>query len=87
MTEQVIYSRYEYPIGNIPSEIIFKEYRGMSKEDERGVTVAGLDVCIRSDYPRAAIVLTYDEISDTYMKLKLTGVKGLQSNHFRKENV
>lgn len=88
MIEQKIYGRYEYPIGSTPTHVIFKEYRGMSREDERGITVSGLNVAIRTDHPRVAIILTYDRVSDTYMKLKLAGVKGLQvTNYYGKENV
>jgi hypothetical protein len=68
--EQIIYGRWEYSIGKTPSHIIFDEYRNMYKKNNEGITVAGLDVCIRNDNNRAAIILTYDMESETYMKLK-----------------
>ncbi len=79
MKEQIIYSRFEYPIGNIDSSMLFAEYANMSGVNEEGVTVSGLNVTIRTeagrDGPRAAIILTYDRESDTYMKLKLCNRK------------
>ena len=90
MTEQVIYSRYEYPIGGMPTGVIFKEYQGMDVRDERGIIVGGLNVAIRDGRSRAAIVMTYDAQSDTYARLKLTGIKGLMINRYivnKEENV
>ena len=74
MTDQVIYSRYEYPTGKELSAI-FKEYAGRSILDENGITIGGLTVAVRSSNPRAAIILTYDEQADVYMRLKLYGRK------------
>jgi len=74
MAQQVIYSRFEYPIGNKPASVIFAEYRGKAIRDERGVSVAGYDVVVSGEEgsaTRTAIVLTYDIESDIWVRLML----------------
>lgn len=81
MIEQVIYSRYEFPDRKTSSQDIFKEYGGQFQVNDENVAVAGFDVCIRgtrNDKDRAVIILTYDKISDTYLQLKLAGIKELK---------
>lgn len=68
---QVIYSRFEYPIGDIPSHKIFKEYDTMFENtlDENGIQISGAQaaVCVSR---KTAIVLTYSEEADNFLRLK-----------------
>ena len=76
-----IYARYEYPIGMIPNEKVFEEYRHLSAEEL-------LTVAIREHPNRAAIILTYAEDTDLFMHIKLMGVKDASITRYieRKQN-
>ena len=85
MTKQVIHSRFEYPLlGQTYSEV-FAEYRDMSQCNENGITGSGITCSIKSSAPKTVILLTYDRESDTYLKLKLSGVKDLKYRNVLKE--
>lgn len=73
---QVIYSRFEYPIGDIPSHEIFKEYDIMFENilDESGIQISGAQAAICLSR-KTAIVLTYSEEADHFLRLKFHGRK------------
>lgn len=79
--EQVIYSSYEYPIGNRSSASIFAEYKDLSYE-ENSITVGGINVAIRAGTIREAVVLTYDKEADTFMRLKMCGIEDVVITRF-----
>jgi|SRR5271165_128709 len=88
MIEQVIYGRWEYPIGNSHVNEIFTEYRGRSLKREDGIIVGGLSVVISGEHTaRTAIILTFDRESDTFMKLYLLGKKDVRYRDCLKEKL
>lgn len=85
--EQVIYSRYEYPIGELTStHEIFTELRNMypAEFNENNVQVGGIGYAIRTIGPRSVILLTYDEESDLFLRLKHFSWPGLIYTNLRK---
>ena len=76
MTKQVILGRWEIPVDDlVSSDDIFREYKGMCRENNDGIIVRGLSVAISYGSPsrgnsRTVIILTHDEESEKYMKLK-----------------
>jgi hypothetical protein len=75
---QIIYSRYEYPIDNsVTLSSLYDKFKHQSIQNADGITIGGFDICVRASVDRAAIFLTYDDESDTYLKLALMGQQGL----------
>lgn len=83
MKPQIIYSRYEYYIGDTPHDEVFKEYMGMfNNEFDRQVQVSGVSAAINCDQ-KTAILLVYDEESDDFLRLKFYGRKDVQFRNCR----
>ena len=86
--EQVIYSRFEYPIGDeISHDKLFAECNSMYPRDIRadGLQIGGVSVAIRcTPGDKAVILLAYDEASAVFLTLKLKGQKGLLYTNLRK---
>lgn len=75
---QVIYSRFEYYVGDTPSHEIFDEYNAMFNNTlENGVQVSGAQAAINLDL-KTAIVLTYSEEADNFLRLKFAGRKDVK---------
>jgi hypothetical protein len=86
--EQVIYSRLEYPINeSVSGSSIFDQFSYLPRElDERGVQIGGISVAIRHT-PRAVIFLTYDEESDSHIKLGYSSIPGSIYTNLRKSKI
>lgn len=82
--KQKIFSRIEFPIDGISSESIFEEFRKFEIRGIDGIITEGATVAIRSSPNRAAIILTYDEASDIYFRLKYCGMKEVKITDLRK---
>ena len=86
--EQVIYSRYEYPVEDgIDTDRFFKECKDLYPCDlrEDGLQIGGIGTAVRcTPGDKAVILLTYDQASDVFLKLKLMGRPGLKYNNLRK---
>jgi hypothetical protein len=86
--KQMIYGRYQYPIGNTPTKEIFKEYRDTALRSESGLTIGGYDVCVSgsdTDPNRTAIILSYDLESETFLRLKFCNREDVQYRNIFKE--
>ena len=85
MKPQVIYSRYEYKLGNQTTDEVFEECNRMfAKElDDRGVQVGGVSAAINQTN-RTIILLSYDLEADTFLRLKFYGRKDVQINQYVK---
>ena len=80
---QVIYSRFEYFIGDTPSHDIFKEYdKIFDNVFENGVQVSGAQAAINMS-SKTAIVLTYSEEADNFLRLKFYGRKDVKFHDCR----
>jgi len=80
---QIIYSRFEYFIGDTPSHEIFNEYDNMFNNIlENGVQVSGAQAAINMDL-RTAIVLTYSEEADNFLRLKFCNRKDVKFHDCR----
>lgn len=85
MSEQTIYSRWEFPTNDSFSTLV-KRFGGRYADNADGITVEGFDISLRTFAgDRDAIILTYDAESDTYVKLMLVGQKDLQYKNNRKK--
>ena len=86
--EQVLYSRFEYPISdNTSHHKLFEECRNNYPQDmtDDGTQIGGIGMAIRcTPGDKAVILLTYDEESSVFLKLKLTGHPGLIYTNLRK---
>lgn len=83
MKPQIIYSRYEYALGDKTSEEVFAECdRIFTKEfDNRGVQVGGVSAAINCT-AKTVILLTYDTESTAFLHLKFYGRKDVQVNSY-----
>ena len=72
MVKQVIYGRWEFPLGDTPKDEIFLQYRN-NKKYYGSLLVGGISVTIRND--DTVILLTFDEDSELMLQLKYYGVK------------
>jgi hypothetical protein len=67
---EVIYSRFEYYVGDVPAWQIFEEYNQMFDNiHEDGVQISGAQAAINLD-TKTAIVLTYSKEADNFLRLK-----------------
>jgi len=83
MTKQTIYGRFEYPLGNTTSEELFEKYRSTKVLDERGIQVGGISSA-RNVSANTAILMTYDEESEVFLTLALSGLPNVKHNSFIK---
>lgn len=83
--EQEFFSRIEFPIGDTPSHEIFDEFRKFAIT-ENGLVVKGASVAVRHGTPRTAIILTFDEETDTLFRLRYFGRKNITVTNLRKKN-
>jgi len=83
MTKQTIYGRFEYPLGNTTSEELFAKYRDTKIVDERGIQVGGIGSA-RNVSANTAILMTYDEESEVFLTLALSGLPNVKHNSFIK---
>jgi len=81
--KQVIYSRYEYSIGDTPSTDVFREYREAfhNTYDERGVQIGGVGVAVATS-KQTAILLVYSKEADTFLRLKFFNRKDVKYNKY-----
>jgi len=83
MHNQVIYSRFEYYVGDVPASQIFQEYNRMFDNIyENGVQVGGAQAAINLDL-KTAIVLTYSEEADNFLRLKFANRKDVKFHNCR----
>jgi len=83
MTKQTIYGRFEYPLGNTTSEELFAKYHDTKIMDERGIQVGGIGSA-RNVSANTAILMTYDEESEVFLTLALSGLPNVKHNSFIK---
>jgi hypothetical protein len=81
---QVIYSRYEFPLGDKTTDEVFEEYRKMFdvEYNERGLRVGGVSAAINVSHS-TVILLTYSEEADDFLRLKFYGKKDVQFNSYK----
>lgn len=85
MTKQVIYSRWEFPLKSDETlSTLIRKYNFKSEQDENGISIAGLNIGTRESAPRAAIIITYDEHADVFLKLALCGQKNISYQRYIK---
>jgi hypothetical protein len=86
--EQVIYSRLEYPIGeSVSSDSIFDQFSYLPRElNDCNTQIGGVSVTVRCT-PRAVIFLTYDEESDSHIKLGYSSIPGSIYTNLRKSKL
>jgi hypothetical protein len=82
--EQIIYSRYEYSMGNKTPHEIFGEYRDIFESiyNERGVQISGVSAAIRTG-DKVVILLTYSDDVDIFLRLKFYGKKDVRYINYR----
>jgi hypothetical protein len=82
MTNQEIFSRYEYPIGNQTANEVFEEYRNCveNKYREDGAIISGVFVSIREG--TTVIALTHSKEAETFLRLKFYGRKDVRYNKY-----
>lgn len=81
--KQVIYSRYEYPMGDKSTQEVFTEYNEMfmNTVNERGITVGGVTSAINID-AKTVILLVYSKDADAFLRLKFCGRKDVKFSSY-----
>lgn len=83
MAKQTIYGRFEYPLENTTTEELFAKYHSTKIMDERGVQVGGISAT-RNITANTAILMTYDEESEMFLTLALSGLPNVSHNSYIK---
>lgn len=88
MKPQIIWGRFEYPLGDQTSDEVFEECsRIFTKEfDDRNVQVGGVCAAINCT-KNTVILLSYDPEATAFLRLKFYGRKDVHVSNYKPTKV